>query len=59
MTGMPTDVLMKPTVGHFTMLVWDSVNWKEDCSAQNRPRALKLVPLEPTGNDGSEYIGMS
>ncbi len=28
----------------------------EDCLAQDRPRELKLVSLEPLGNEDSEYV---
>jgi hypothetical protein len=28
----------------------------DDCSAQNRPRKLKLVLLESPGNEDSEYV---
>jgi hypothetical protein len=27
-----------------------------NCSAQNCPRELKSVPLEPPGNENSEYV---
>jgi hypothetical protein len=43
-------------ISHRTVpLKFNDSQWAADCSAQNRPRELKLVSLEPPGHEDSEH----